>query len=333
MELPPSQPLVVSYGMGVDSTAVLVGLVQRRIRPDLILFANVGNEKVGTYAYLPIIQSYLAVHGFPPVTVVRYMPRRFKNWPPYRTLLENCVSNATLPSVSFGYGGCSQKWKGGPMEKFIEQWPVAQQAWLEGKRAVKVIGYDCSPRDCERRTYADEEIKKKSNADRYDWWYPLQEWGWERPRCEREIAQAGLPVPPKSSCYMCLAMKPEEVEQLTREQLRRLVLLEARAKPHLNKVEGLWRTSSKARPGSMSEFIQIQGLLPAEEIQRIQQVPTERVRMVKGRPDPQAQAALAKFLDENFPGLYTEDPIGEVMSKPIVGSTQQCLFNLDAEAA
>lgn len=34
-------PLVVCYGAGRDSTALLVGLWRRGIRPDLILFAEV----------------------------------------------------------------------------------------------------------------------------------------------------------------------------------------------------------------------------------------------------------------------------------------------------
>ena len=38
-------PLVVHYGAGVDSTAMLVGMAQRGITPDLILFADVGAEK------------------------------------------------------------------------------------------------------------------------------------------------------------------------------------------------------------------------------------------------------------------------------------------------
>ena len=42
-------PLVVSYGMGVDSTAMLIGMAQRSIRPDLILFADTGGEKPETY--------------------------------------------------------------------------------------------------------------------------------------------------------------------------------------------------------------------------------------------------------------------------------------------
>jgi hypothetical protein len=48
-------PLAIAYGVGVDSTAMLVGYAARGIRPDLILFSDVGAEKEGTYEYLPII--------------------------------------------------------------------------------------------------------------------------------------------------------------------------------------------------------------------------------------------------------------------------------------
>ena len=48
-------PLVVAYGLGVDSTAMLVGYHQRGIRPDLIIFSDVGAEREATYDYLPII--------------------------------------------------------------------------------------------------------------------------------------------------------------------------------------------------------------------------------------------------------------------------------------
>ena len=39
------QPIVVAYGMGVDSTAMLIGMYLRGLRPDLILFADTGGEK------------------------------------------------------------------------------------------------------------------------------------------------------------------------------------------------------------------------------------------------------------------------------------------------
>lgn len=47
--------LVPAYGIGVDSTSVLVKLKRLGIRPDLILTADVGLEWPETYAYLPII--------------------------------------------------------------------------------------------------------------------------------------------------------------------------------------------------------------------------------------------------------------------------------------
>src|SRR3984885_8980269 len=61
----PDCPLVVAYGLGVDSTAMLIEFAMRGIRPDLILFADTGGEKPETYQYLKIIRPYLARVGFP----------------------------------------------------------------------------------------------------------------------------------------------------------------------------------------------------------------------------------------------------------------------------
>jgi hypothetical protein len=41
----PDCPLVVAYGLGVDSTALLVEFARRGLRPDLVLFADTGGEK------------------------------------------------------------------------------------------------------------------------------------------------------------------------------------------------------------------------------------------------------------------------------------------------
>ena len=46
---------MVSYGGGVNSTALLIGLHQHRIPVDLILFADTGAEHPHTYAYLDIM--------------------------------------------------------------------------------------------------------------------------------------------------------------------------------------------------------------------------------------------------------------------------------------
>lgn len=88
-------------------------------------------------------------------------------------------------------------------------------------------------------------------------------------RCTARIEAAGLPVPPKSSCFICGAMKPDEVHALPAWCLRLIILVEARAAPRLRTVEGLWRKSTRTRPGRMTDFIRAEALLPGAEIDAI----------------------------------------------------------------
>lgn len=304
--------LVVAYGVGVDSTAMLVGMKHRGIRPDKILFADVGSEKDETYPYLEVISPWLAKVGFPKVTIVRYVPKKFKHWPPYYTLEENCLTNGTLPSISFGFSSCSQKWKQAPQHKYLLNDPSALSIWSHGQKVVKAIGYDASPRDAQRKAKAERLVctYKDQFSDFYEYRYFLQEWDWERERCKDEITGEGLPVPVKSSCFFCLAMKMDEVRQLTVAKLRRIVLLEARANPRLEKIEGLWRKSTKARPGSMTAFIAKEGLLTQEDIERIQHVPAELVKFQEAFKNGTDQVPLGVFLQREFPDMYPPDPEG-----------------------
>ena len=104
----PDCPLVVAYGMGVNSTAMLVEFARRRIRPDLILFADTGGEKPETYQYLDVIQPFLQQVRFPKVIVVRYQPKTA----PYHTLEGQCLHTGTLPSLAYGGKSCSMKIQG-----------------------------------------------------------------------------------------------------------------------------------------------------------------------------------------------------------------------------
>lgn len=251
-------PLVVSYGMGVDSTAMLIGLAARGIVPDLILFADTGGEKPETYEYLPIIQAWCAKVGFPQVTVVRRLPTSGKNGRKvYDTLEANCTTNETLPSLAFGRKACSLKWKVAPMDRHVRRWQPAKDAWAQGRKVRRAIGYDAGPKDSKRCwDLVDEKL--------FRYVYFLREWGWDRERCAAEIIAAGLPLPPKSACFYCPATQPEELVQLRRrhpELAERIVAMEAAAKPKLRKIEGLWGRGTKGKrggrpkPGSMTEFL------------------------------------------------------------------------------
>ena len=90
---------VVGYGAGTDSTAMLVGLWQRHIPVDLILFADPGGEQPHTYTYLETMGRWLAEHGMPPITRVWYTTRDGQRL----TLEQECLRSGTLPSIAYGY--------------------------------------------------------------------------------------------------------------------------------------------------------------------------------------------------------------------------------------
>lgn len=208
------QKLVVAYGMGTDSTAMLVLLHRQGIRPDAILFADTGSEKRATYDYLPTINAWLASVGFPLVTVVRIASK-------HASLGANCLTNETLPFVSFHKHTCSQKWKIAAQEKHLNSDRGAALTWAAGMPVVKLIGYDASGADCKRRGKADKATARrhaKGKASKEREVYPLQEAGLTRADCLELIRSAGLPDPGKSACSFCPSMKPAEIVDLAQHE-------------------------------------------------------------------------------------------------------------------
>jgi len=226
------QPLIVAFGGGVNSAAMLIGMHERGIRPDLILFADTGGEKPETYAYLDIIRRWLGAVGFPELVTVEKDSM-------YTSLEDQCHRTRTLPSLAYGWKSCSEKWKRKPQDKFCNHWPAAVAAWQAGQKCTKAIGYD-----------ADEERRAKIAADaKYTYWYPLIEWQWGREECLAAIARAGLPKPPKSACFFCPASKKPEILWLARthpDLFRRAIAIEGAAAETLKTVKGLGRYFSWA---------------------------------------------------------------------------------------
>ena len=149
-------PVLAAWGAGLDSTAMLIELIGRGEPVDQVLFADTGAEKPETYGFVPVFRRWLEARGVPS-EVVRYRPSNFKNWPPYRTLTENLLTNGTLPSIAFGRGTCSQKWKVAPQHAWARTWAPALAAWGRGQKVVKLIGFDCSRAD--DRRYAEAGMR------------------------------------------------------------------------------------------------------------------------------------------------------------------------------
>lgn len=292
-------PIIAAWGAGANSTAMIIELCARGTPPDMVLKARMP-EKPDTEKIIPLFQRWMDDHRIP-YQDVSYQPRRFKHWPPYSDLLENCLTNGTLPSIAFGRSSCSLKWKVAPQDAWTRNWEPARQAWNRGQKVIRLIGYDCSRRDSER--YAEHEGQV---SPLFDYRYPLREWNWDREACDNRIAEAGLPPFPKSSCFFCTAMQPDEVRSLGRRELRLIVLMEARAAPRLKSCKGLWRSTTKgtrgreARPGSMTSFIRDEKLLDRQEIASIiRTAPTELKRFQDhaGQISIDQRPHLAEWLD------------------------------------
>ncbi|WP_432034610.1 phosphoadenosine phosphosulfate reductase [Streptomyces antibioticus] len=192
----------VSYGGGVQSTGLLVLAAQRVIDFPLFLFANVGDdsEKPATLRYIAEhAEPFAAKHGIELRTVQRVMQRTGDT----RTLYEEMVrpgSRSLKIPVRMSNGA-----------------PGTRSCTADYK--IHVVGRELKRRGANRRNKATIGIgisvdeMHRANNRRYEPYedivYPLLDLGLRRTDCERIIRGAGLPVPPKSSCWFCPLQRPE----------------------------------------------------------------------------------------------------------------------------
>jgi hypothetical protein len=220
-------PIIVAFGGGANSTAMLVEMHRRGILPDLIMFADTGGERPETYDAVSMVDLWCRQHFGIGVEVVR---KTYQGQP--ETLEDNCLRMNMLPSIAYGFKSCSLKHKVDPQDKFTNNWEPAVTHWETGGKCEKWIGYD-----------AGEERRAKIRDDaKYTYRYPLIEWGIYREDCIRICNDAGLPAV-KSSCFFCPSMKKREIVELAAKHPRlaaRAVAMEQQAK--LTSVVGLGRS-------------------------------------------------------------------------------------------
>lgn len=273
----PKSPLVVAYGMGVDSTAMLIEWHRRGLdRPDAILTADTGSEKPETMDYIHVMNSWLDSVGYPLITLLkRNSPRAGDT-----SLHGECLRKSVLPSLAYGGHSCSLKWKFDPQWAWTKKtfgWTQPRKkkgaaerpagSWSCGApNVIKLIGYDASPSDLRRVKNA---VGKWPPGHEYR--YPLVEWGYDRHKCIDIIKSAGLAgwnpaflldkvnfsrlhwlesggIPMKSSCWMCPASKAGEIRWLKQAhpELHAIAIdMEQRAQAKgLRTVKGLGRSKA-----------------------------------------------------------------------------------------
>jgi len=215
--------LIVSYGGGVNSTAMLFQMAKLRMPIDLIMFADTGVEWPETYEHVRLADHrFQTVLGTPPMTRVAYK----------ETIEDGCLRRATLPSVAFGFGrhACGHKYKIYPQEKYAKAWGPYKQAIARGEEVRWAFGFDA------------KETKRKAKVPRgVTPIYPLREWNWDRAACIDACREFGL-MPRKSSCWCCPAMKKPDILELAEKHpdlLERALRIEDNALPSLKKIKGL----------------------------------------------------------------------------------------------
>ncbi len=188
-----SAPLVVSFGGGDNSAAMLVGLREHGERPDAIVFADTGGEKPRTYGFLLVMQRWCKRLGFPSITIVRgEQPQQQRDG----SLEAQQIRLRSIPSRAFGFGQCSKEWKIVPQERWCEK--------HIGLGYVKMIGF-----------HAGEAHRVlRSVAVGYTIRYPLIEWDWAEEECLAALTREGLPRPRKSACFYCPSTRPRDIIHL-----------------------------------------------------------------------------------------------------------------------
>ena len=238
-------PVAVAWGAGVDSTAMIIEMHRRGEPIDIVLHALTKWENPLTDRYVEYFTRWMDQQGIPNARVQNY-PKRIKpGVPMFDGLYEKCLAYSVLPGVALGYHTCAAWAKLTPQKNWYRSWETGQQAIREGTRIIQCVGFDAGPRDSVR--YADRE---GYDDPMFEMRYPLREWKMDREACEQVIRNAGLDVPPKSSCTGCIATQPVELESFPTSEHARLVLLEARAAPRLRNCDGLWRKPIKGRNGA-----------------------------------------------------------------------------------
>jgi hypothetical protein len=206
----------ISYGGGVQSTALLVLAAQGEIDFRTFLFANVGadSEHPGTLAFIEQhAASYAERHGIELIELHRTPSRGVsagRTETLYSRLMRDGSRSLPIPvRMSNGAPGtrsCTADFK----IKVIGQWLKANGATEANKATVGIgISLDEIHRINARRAMS-YEVPVYPLIDHDP---PLR-----RQDCERIIRAAGLPVPPKSSCWFCPFHTPQRWAEMRRDE-------------------------------------------------------------------------------------------------------------------
>jgi hypothetical protein len=201
---------VISYGGGVQSSALCVLATQGKLGPiDAALFANVGDdsEHPTTLRYVrEVMQPWAAERGLP-VHELHRVKRDGSVETLWGRLTREGSRSVPIPvRMSNGAPGrraCTKDFK----ITVVGRWLKANGASKDDPADV-CIGFS---------TDEVQRIGNKRTAPYERPVYPLIDLNLDRSACAQVIRDAGLPVPPKSSCFFCPFHRPQMWSEMRRD--------------------------------------------------------------------------------------------------------------------
>jgi len=201
---------VISYGGGVQSTAMIVLAAQGKLGPVTdAIFANVGDdsEHPATLRYVrEVMTPWAAARGI----LVHEVQRTRRNGTPVTLMgvLQSSRRSIDIPvrmaNGAPGNRNCTSEFKIKVLGKWLKQHGGAMTMPVT---TLVGISWDEVERVGRRRNNSWEIVE-----------YPLIDMRLSRHDCQRIIASAGLPVPGKSSCWFCPFFRPVTWARMRRDE-------------------------------------------------------------------------------------------------------------------
>lgn len=243
--------IVWAFGGGVQTICTLTLIAEKQLpKPARATMVDTSRERSLTWQYVntyavPLMKSMgmeleIVPHSY--ATVDLYGKNGDLLIPAYTT-------NGKLPTF------CSNEWKRRPMFRYL-----AEQGYGPKKPIITWMGMSLD--EIERMRISDVKWAKNHYPLIFD--VPLR-----RHECALQIERFGLPIPPKSACWMCPHLDNEEWEQeaeLTPEDFAKAVQLEqdVNSKDISNGKDGIWLHKSLV-PLDRATF-ESKELLPMEQL-------------------------------------------------------------------
>lgn len=184
----------VSYGGGVQSTALLVLAAQERIDFKTFLFANTGDdsEHPDTLRFVrEVAKPYAEANG---IELVELHKTRYGEPDTLRQALDR--GRMVIPVRRSKDGppmsrSCTADYKIGVVAKELKRRGATKENPATVALGISVDEIERAKPGLDPKN--PEQIRE----------YPLLDLGMHRRDCRDVIADAGIPVPPKSACYFC----------------------------------------------------------------------------------------------------------------------------------